>query len=59
MIFIFTTCVIFEAEVLVFNKKWVLGSAWAYSGLQESQNGQIREFQAQKIFFIIKVGQFL
>ena len=50
MIFIFTICVIFEAEVLVFNKKWVLGSAWAYSGLplQEGQNGQIREFQAQE-----------
>ena len=48
MIFIFTTCAIFEAEVLVINKKWMLGSTLAYSGLQEGQNGQIRGFQAQE-----------
>ena len=48
MIFIFTTCAIFEAKVLVINKKWILGSTWAYSGIQEGQNGEIRGFQAHK-----------
>ena len=50
MIFIITTCAIFEAEVLVINKKWLLGPTLAYLGLQEGQNGLIRGFQAQENF---------
>ena len=36
---------IFETEVLFINKKWVLGSTQAYSGLQEGQKGKIITLQ--------------